>query len=46
MLDICTKMLDFEQLKGSVQECVKSEIDALNKKALNVFTLVIYIGIG
>ena len=34
------------QLKGSVQQCVKSESDVLRKEALNAFILVIYIDIG
>ena len=33
-------------MKGSVQQCVTSEIDVLSKRALNVFKLVIYIRIG
>ena len=33
-------------LKGSVQQCVKSEIDVLRKGASSVFNLVIYIRIG
>ena len=32
-------------LKGSVQQCVKSEIDVLKKEAVNVFKVVIYIRI-
>ena len=35
-----------QQMKGSVQQCVKSEIDILRKEALHVFKLVIYIRIG
>ena len=34
------------QMKGSVQQCVKSEIDVLRSEAVNVFKLVIYIGIN
>ena len=34
------------QLKGSVQQCVKAEIDVLSKGTLNVFSFVIYIRIG
>ena len=33
-------------MKGSVQQCVKSEIDVLIKDTLNVFIWVIYIRIG
>ena len=33
-------------MKGSVQHCIKSEIDVLRNEALNVFILVIYIAIG
>ena len=35
-----------KQMKGSVQQCVKSEIGVLRKETLNVFKLVIYIRIG
>ena len=36
----------YKEMKGSVQQCVKSEIDVLRNGALNVFRLVIYIRIG
>ena len=36
----------WSKLKGSVQQCVKSENDLLRKRALNVFDLVIYIRLG
>ena len=35
-----------KRFKGSVQHCVKSEIDVLRKEALHVFKLVIFIRIG
>ena len=38
--------MSYNELKGSVQQCAKSEIDVLRKEASSVFKLVIYIRIG
>ena len=40
------KLQKYQQLTGSVQQCIKSENDVLGKRALRVFTLAIYIWIG
>ena len=45
-LYITTLEMDHIKMKGSVQQCVKSEIDVLRKQAVNVLKIVIYLSLS